>query len=139
MCYTKIDAYKMAGGRVFEHERDAIADAIEKILGEEYNPLIVMDEASKLIPLLKRSLEIKPPAIPQVEAPSAEPERTPEQRYERRSALLGRIQAWGQIDGDKAKGFITSGGYQNLSEITNRATDEDIEKMHVELTEKGVA
>lgn len=143
MCIKSIPAYEDSKGNMFKTERAAIESEIGIVTGFVADDVLtIIGKASPLVPLLQRVLAIAPPK-PKAEAPSAEPERTPEQRYERRAALLGRLQNWAQrldIQGDvKSLAFITSGGYKDLKDINDRATDEDIEKMHSELDEKEVA
>lgn len=66
-------------------------------------------------------------------------EKDPLSPYDLRASVIGRLQRWAQTDERKAKDFITSGGYENLIDLRDRATDADVLKMDDELDEKGVA
>lgn len=59
MCYKTIQAFKASDGHVFESERDVVAHEIAIVLNDtDINPLILLDEAQKLVPLLQRGIAI---------------------------------------------------------------------------------
>lgn len=142
MCIKSISAFEDSKGTMFKDEKCAIQSEIGIVTGFELEAVMTLiAKASPLIPLLQRVLAIAPPS-PKVKAVSAEPTPlSPEKAYERRAALLGRLHAWAQIETGKIKspGFITAGGYINLKDLNERASDEDVERMHVELDALGVA
>ncbi len=97
MCITKIEAFSY-GGKTYTREIDAITAAIGARIGNnEAVARNIADSATDLIPLLQRVLEIG--GGKKAGDADASDKRTPLSPQDRRSSLLGRLQAWAQRKG----------------------------------------
>lgn len=141
MCITKIEAFAY-DGKTYTQEIDAIRAAVAKRIGNnEAIARNITDSAADLIPLLQRAMEINAAKNANSAAPAKAQEGPADEKdpAARRSALIGRLQAWGQKDADAAKAFLTTEGFERLAEIDDTTHVLKVERMHADLDEKGVA